>query len=239
MSLKKKVFASAAAVVLVFAALSSVVVTQENEYTLIRQFGKIRRVEQEAGVSFRIPFLQSVSVLPRQALLYDLTPSDVITSDKKTMISDSYVIWRITDPVKFAQTLNSSVSSAESRINTSVYNAAKNVISSMPQDQVISERNNIAATYTAEGDSEAKVIRNTTDKEVAIQISDAEKQGEILKAEGEAEYMRILAEAYSDEEKTDFYSYVRSLDALKESMSGENKTVVLPADSPIAQIFGG
>ncbi len=104
MSLKKKVFASAAAMVLVFTALSSVVVTQENEYTLIRQFGKIRRVEQEAGVSFRIPFLQSVSVLPRQALLYDLTPSDVITSDKKTMISDSYVIWRITDPVKFAQT---------------------------------------------------------------------------------------------------------------------------------------
>ena len=106
-------------------------------------------------------------------------------------------------------------------------------------ERMISERNNIAATYTAEGDSEAKVIRNTTDKEVAIQISDAEKQGEILKAEGEAEYMRILAEAYSDEEKTDFYSYVRSLDALKESMSGENKTVVLPADSPIAQIFGG
>ena len=151
MSLKKKIFAGTAAVVLVFTALSSIVVTQENEYTLIRQFGKIRRVEQEAGVSFRIPFLQSVSVLPRQALLYDLTPSDVITSDKKTMISDSYVIWRITDPVKFAQTLNSSVSSAESRINTSVYNATKNVISSMPQDQVISGRDGLLAERVMEG----------------------------------------------------------------------------------------
>ncbi len=82
-------------------------------------------------------------------------------------------------------------------------------------ERMISERSNIAATYTAEGNSEAKVIRNTTDKEVAIQISEAEKKAEILVAEGEAQYMRILSEAYADESKTDFYAYVRSLDALK------------------------
>lgn len=52
---------------------------------------------------------------------------------------------------------------------------------------MISERDNIAATYTAEGESEAKVIRNTTDKEVAIMLSEAEKNAEILRAEGEAE----------------------------------------------------
>ena len=204
------------------------------------------------------------------------------------MISDSYVLWRISDPLKFAQSLNSSMTNAENRINTAVYNATKNTIGSLSQDEVISgrggrlseavmasvgdnlaqygiellefdmkqldlpddnkssvyermisERNNIAATYTAEGNSEAKVIRNTTDKEVAIQISDAKRQGEILVAEGEAEYMRILADAYSDEDKTDFYSYVRSLDALKASMTGENKTIVLPEDSPIAQAFTG
>ena len=104
---------------------------------------------------------------------------------------------------------------------------------------MISERDNIAATYTAEGSSEAKVIRNTTDKEVAIQISEAEKQAEILEAEGEQEYMRILAEAYGEEGRTEFYSFVRSLDALRNSMKGENKTVILSADSPIAQIFDG
>ena len=51
--------------------------------------------------------------------------------------------------------------------------------------------------------------------------------------------MRILSEAYSDENKTDFYAYVRSLDALKASMTGEDKTVILSEDSPIAQIFAG
>lgn len=286
--MKKKIVAAAAAVVLLVLFASSVVITAENEYSLVRQFGRISRVIDEAGLSVKIPFIQTTDTYPKETLLYNLTPSEVITKDKKTMITDSYVLWRISDPMKFAQTLNGSVMNAESRINTAVYNAMKNAISSMNQDQVItsrdgelselvmeridagmdqygiellmfetkqldlpednkaavyermiSERDNIAATYTAEGNSEAQVIRNTTDKEVAISISEAKKQAEILEAEGEAEYMRILSEAYNTPEKTEFYSFVRSLDALRESMTGEDKTVILSADSPIAQIFEG
>ena len=105
--------------------------------------------------------------------------------------------------------------------------------------RMISERGNIAAQYTAEGKSEAKKIENTTDKEVSIMLSDAKAKAEATIAEGEAEYMRILSDAYSDPEKTDFYSFVRALDALKESMVGDNKTVILSDDSPIAQIFNG
>ena len=106
-------------------------------------------------------------------------------------------------------------------------------------ERMISERDNIAATYKAQGSSEAKVIRNTTDKEIAIKISEAEKKAEILEAEGEQEYMKILAQAYGEAERSEFYSFVRSLDALKNSMKGEDKTVILSEDSPIAQIFQG
>lgn len=285
-----KTFRKVAIIVVLFLLLivgsSSVVVTQENEYSLIRQFGKVDHVITEAGVSFKIPFIQSVDKLPKQILLYDLASSDVITSDKKTMITDSYILWHITDPLKFAQTLNSSISNAESRLDTIVYNSTKNIISSMKQEEVISsrdgelsvavienignaldqygiellsfetkhldlpsdnkaavyermisERDNIAATYTAEGNSEAQIIRNTTDKEVTVMLSEAEKQAEILRAEGEAEYMRILSEAYADASRTEFYSFVRSLDAVKASMVGNNKTLILSADSPIARIF--
>lgn len=70
-------------------------------------------------------------------------------------------------------------------------------------------------------------------------LSDAKAQAEATVAEGEAEYMRILSAAYSDPEKTDFYSFVRALDALRESVVGENKTVILTEDSPITQIFNG
>ena len=106
-------------------------------------------------------------------------------------------------------------------------------------ERMISERENISATYTAEGSSEAQKIRNTTDKEVNVLLSEANKNAEILIAEGEAEYMKILSDAYADASKQDFYSFVRSLDALKASMTGDNKTVILSPDSPIAQIFYG
>ena len=265
---------------------SCFVITAENQYSLVRQFGRIDHIVKEAGISYRIPFIQTVDTLPKQVLFYDLSPSDVITSDKKTMICDSYVLWEITDPLKFAQTLNCSITNAESRLDTIVYNSTKNVISATSQDDVISgrdgalsaaiitnigssldqygitlkdfqikqldlpddnkaavyermisERNNIAAQYTAEGSSEAKKIMNTTDKEVTVMLSEAEKDAEILIAEGEAEYMRILSEAYADEGRQEFYVFVRSLDALKNSMKGSNKTVILSSDSPIAQIF--
>ncbi len=286
--MKKKVIAVVAAFVMLILLGSCIVVTAENQYSLVRQFGRISRVIDEPGLSFKLPFIQTADTYPKQTLLFDLTPSEVITRDKKTMITDSYVLWKICDPMKFAQTLNGSIMNAESRINTAVYNALKNAISSMNQDEVItsrdgelsalvmdriddsmdqygielmmfetkqldlpednkeavyermiSERDNIAATYTAQGNSEAQVIRNTTDQDVAIRISEAKKDAEILIAEGEAEYMKILSEAYSNEEKTEFYSFVRSLDALRNSMTGKEKTVILSADSPIAQIFNG
>lgn len=284
----KKISLIFALLVVLIIGASTVVITNENEYSLIRQFGKIDHVVSEAGISFKIPFIQSVDTLPKQTLLYDLSPSDVITSDKKTMICDSYILWQITDPVKFAQTLNCSIANAEGRLDAIVYNSTKNVISSTSQDDVISgrngalseaimsnigasldsygiqllafetkkldlpsdnkaavyermisERDNIAATYTAEGSSEAQKIKNTTDQEITIMLSEAEKDAEILIAEGEAEYMRILSEAYNDESKQEFYSFVRSLDAIEASMKGNNKTVILSPDSPIAQIFYG
>ena len=282
----KKIFLAFVIVLFVIIGSSCFVITNEDEYSLVRQFGKIDHVVTEAGVTFKIPFIQSVDKLPKQTLFYDLSASDVITSDKKTMICDSYILWRIDDPLKFAQTLNSSVSNAENRLDTIVYNSTKNVISSMTQEDVISgrdgelskavlnnigksttqygitilsfetkhldlpsdnkaavyermisERDNIAATYTAEGNSEAQKIRNATDKEVSLMLSEADKQAEILIAEGEAEYMRILSEAYADPSRTEFYTFVRSLDAAKISMQGNNKTLILSPDSPLVKIF--
>lgn len=286
--MKKKIGISVIIILAVILLFSSMIVTNENEYKLVREFGKVQKVIDKPGVSLIVPFVQTADTLPKKILLYDLAPSDVITMDKKTMISDSYVLWKITDPLKFAKSLNSSVANAENRIDTVVYNALKNVISSnsqadiiserddelaeaimknigqsmdqygltiltvetkrldLPADnkssvyqRMISERDKIAATFIAEGKSEAQVIKNTTDKEVSISLSTAKAEAERIIAEGEAEYMKILSEAYADNSRTEFYSFVRSLDAAKKSLQGDNKTLILPSDSPIAQIFLG
>ena len=274
------------AVVILIGASSCFVITRQNEYTIIRQFGKVVDIRDQAGISFKLPIIQDQQTLPKTVLLYDLPVSDVITKDKKTMVADSFVLWRIEDPQKFIQTLNSSISNAESRLSTLVYNSMKNTISGMNQTEVISgrdgelaaaikagvgsgleqygiqliavetkrldlpddnkeavyqrmisERNNIAAKFTAEGESEAQMIRSETDKEVEIKISQANAQAEILQAEGEAEYMRILSDAYADPDKAEFYNFVRSLDAAKASLTNGKNVLFLGPDSPLTQIF--
>lgn len=282
----RKILTIVMALAIIIGLGGSLVVTKENEYKLIREFGRVSRVIDTAGLSFKIPLIQSADTLPKEILLYDLAASDVITMDKKTMMSDSYVLWKISDPLKFAQTLNSSILNAERRIDTTVYNSIKNIISSMSQNDVISgrdgelseaimnnigstmeqygiqllavetkqldlpsdnkaavyermisERDKIAATYQAEGQAEAQVIRNTTDREIAISISNAQAEAAAVTAEGEAEYMKILAGAYNTPERTEFYSFIRALDAARASLTGTDNTLILPADSPIASIF--
>ena len=105
--------------------------------------------------------------------------------------------------------------------------------------RMISERENIAAGYTAEGNAEAQNIRNDTDKQVSIMLAEAEKQAAQTVGEGEAEYMRILQEAYNSPEKAEFYNFIRSLDALKLSLQGGNKTLILDKDSDLAQLLYG
>ena len=269
------------AVLLIIVLAGSLVVTQANEYTIIRQFGAVVRIIDQPGLSLKTPFVQSASTLPKTEMLYDLAVSDVITSDKKSMVADSFVLWRIDDPLKFIQTLSGSVATAESRLDQAVYNSLKTVISSMKQEAVISgrdgelasaimenlrktsnfesfgiyvlaietkqidlpdenksavyermisERENIAASYAAEGAAQAKEIRNDADKSVDITISAAKAQ---------AENMRILSAAYDTQEKADFYEFVRALDMARSSLTGKNKTLVVGSDSPIAQIFDG
>ncbi len=247
-----------------------------NSQAIVKRFGKIQTVESTPGLHFKLPFVDDVQEVYAGNRVYDIPTSDVITKDKKSMIADDYVIWKVTDATKYYKTLSAVDARAEERIDAAVYNATKNTISSMTQDEVIaargavlteiiteaansdiegygitiitaeikaldlpednkeavyermiSERENIAASYTAQGESEAQMIKNETDKEVAITIAEAEKDAETIIAEGEAEYMRILSEAYNDPDKAEFYSYIRGLDALKVSLQKGDKTIML------------
>ncbi len=289
--MKKRIFKGAGLILVlmaVFVLSNAVVITRANEYVLIKQFGKVVRVEENAGPSLCIPFLQTVQRVPKYKMISDLYPSDVTTKDKKVMTVDSFVIWDISDPVKYLSSLNASKEKAEIRLGNVVYNSIKTVLSSTNQadiisgrdgelaqaitdnigvsmdsygihiyavetkkldlpdsnkesvyQRMISERNNIAAQYAADGDYQSQLIKNETDRTVKETIAKAEAEAEKTKAEGEARYMQILSDAYNDESKADFYNYVRSLDALKASMKGSNKTIILDGDSELARILSG
>ena len=105
--------------------------------------------------------------------------------------------------------------------------------------RMISERNQMAEKYAANGNFEASKIRNDVDKQVNIMVSNAQAEAAVLEAEGEAEYMRLLAEAYNSKDKQDFYEFVLALDALKASLTGDNKTIILDQNSDLAKILMG
>ena len=276
-------------ILLVLLIGSSFYTVYENEYACVVRFSKIIDVESSAGLHFKLPFFDTVIKFPQTVLMYDIPPSDVITSDSKSMQVDSYVLWEITDPLTFYKSLGSIVE-AEVRLDNITYNALKNTMGTIEQDEIInmddaakrneiysqitdqvtekaviygidvvdvkvkrldypsdneqavytrmiSERNMMAEELIANGNKTATITRNEVDRIVNETLSNAEREAEEIVATGEAEYMRILGEAYNTPEKQEFYYFIRALDALKASLSGEDKTVILGADSELAKIL--
>ena len=236
-----------------FLAVNSIFTVQENEYACTVRFSKIIDTTGNAGLHFKLPFIDSVKYFPKATQLYDIPPSEVLTSDKQNMTVDCYILWSISDPKLFYQTLSTTVR-AEERLDAITYSALKTDMGTLAQSDIInmndgaernaiyekiarevdsaaasygirvedvkikqfdlpesnlnavygrmiSERNQMAEKYTADGNYEASIIRNDVDKQVNIMVSDAQAEAAKLEAEGEGEYMRLLAEAYDTPEK--------------------------------------
>ena len=289
--MKKAIIVIVIVLALVIGLGSSMFTVRENEYACTVRFAEIIDTTGESGLHFKVPFVDSVKYFSKATMLYDIPPSEVLTSDKQNMTVDCYVLWKIEDPKKFYQTLGNTTV-AEQRLDALTYNALKTVMGTLAQSDIInmndgaerndiyegiaqnvdelagtygigvedvkikrfdlpesnlnavysrmiSERNQIAEKHTADGNYEASIIRNDVDKQVNIMVSNAEAEAAALEAEGEAEYMRLLAEAYDSQEKKDFYEFTLALDALKQSLNGNEKTVILDANSDLAQILTG
>ena len=287
----KKTIAIVIVCLLIVCLANSVYTVKENEYACTVRFSKIIATTGDAGLHFKVPFLDSVKYFSKAATLYDIPPSEVLTSDKQNMTVDCYVLWQISDPLRFYQILGTA-NVAEQRLDALTYNTLKNVMGTLAQadiinmedgakrneiydsiagmvderaqdyginvldvkikrfdlpesnlnavySRMISERNQMAEKYTADGNYEASLLRNDVDKQVNITISNAKAEAAKLEAEGEAEYMRLLAEAYDSQEKKEFYEFILALDALKQSLTGSEKTIILDADSKLAQILTG
>ena len=264
---------------------------REDEYACTVRFSKIISTTGEAGLHFKVPFVDSVKYFTKATQLYDIPPSEVLTSDKQNMTVDCYILWSIDDPKLFYQRLGTT-GNAEQRLDALTYNELKTVMGTLAQadivnmedgakrndiynsiatdvdnlartygirvedvkikqfdlpesnlnavyNRMISERNQIAEKYTADGNYEASIIRNDVDKQVNIMVSDAKAKAAQLEAEGEGEYMRLLAQAYDTQDKKEFYEFNLALDALKKSLTGKEKTVILDGNSELAKILMG
>jgi len=289
--MKKAIIVIAIVLLLIIVGSSSVYTVEENQYACTFRFSEIVNTVDEAGIHFKVPFIDSVKYFSKATQFYDIPPSEVLTSDKQNMTVDCYILWSISDPQQFYRALGTTVK-AEERLNAITYNALKTAMGTLAQadiinmndgaernqiyegitttvdnqavtygihvedvkikqfdlpdsnlnavySRMISERNQMAEKYTADGNYEASIIRNDVDKQVNIIVSNAEAEAAKLVAEGEAEYMKMLAEAYDTQDKKEFYEFTLALDALKKSLTGSEKTIILDEDSALAKILLG
>ena len=289
--MKKAIIIGAILLVLIIVGANCVYTVAENEFACTFRFSEIVNTEEQPGLNLKVPFVDSVRYFSQATQLYDIPPSEVLTSDKQNMTVDCYILWSISDPQQFYRALGTT-SKAEERLDAITYNALKTAMGTLAQvdiinmndgaernkiyegiattvdaqaaaygihvedvkikqfdlpesnlnavyNRMISERVQMAEKYTAEGAYEANLIRNDVDKQVNILVSNAQAEAAKLEAEGEAEYMRLLAAAYDTPEKREFYEFTLALEALKASLTGEEKTVILDADSELGKILIG
>lgn len=204
--------------VLFLILLSSMFITKEGEYKVVRQFGEVVRFEDSPGLKFRIPLLQSVTTLPKKKMIYDVTEREINTLDKKRMIIDNYAIWEITDPEALIKNARTEIN-AEARMGEFIFSVIRTELGAMNYDQIINDEestrgdlntritervNELLANnnYGIQVD-DVRIKRTDLPKEneqsvFNRMISERESQAQQYLSQGEAEKNRIMANADKD-----------------------------------------
>ncbi len=138
----KKMIGAVVALIVVLALIigvsASAYSVHEGEAVYITQFGAIQYIQPQAGLHFRVPFIQNVNRITKKQMIYNVNPSEVLTADKKAMIVDSYALWRIEDVTTFIRTV-ASINEMQKRIDASVYSVIKNLMGSLMQSEIIAD----------------------------------------------------------------------------------------------------
>ncbi|WP_334019733.1 protease modulator HflC [Alteromonas sp. S015] len=275
----------AAFVLLVLLASGALFAVKEGERAIVIQFGKVQRDDAtgdtkvfEPGLHFKLPFIDSVRVLDARIQTLDGSPDRFVTSEKKDLIVDSYVKWRIEDFARYYLSTGGNKLQAEALLKQKVNNGLRSEFGTRTIAQIVSgersalmnqameqastssdelgieivdvrvkqinlptevsnsifqrmraERAAVAREHRSEGQEQAEVIKANIDAKVTVMLADAERNARQLRGEGDAIAAQIYADAYS--KNADFYSFLRSMDAYKQSFNSKQDIMVIAPDS--------
>ena len=169
--------------------LSAVFTVDQREKAIVFELGKPRRVIVEPGLKLKVPFLQQVTHFDRRLLEYDADPSEIITQDKKNLIVDNYTRWRITDPLKFYQSVRNEAG-AQARLDDIIYSNVRQELGRFTLTQIVSQdRSQIMGKIT--------VLSNQQALEYGIEVVDVRiKRGDLLPENEKAVFGRMQAERH-------------------------------------------
>ncbi|MBB1268291.1 protease modulator HflC [Shewanella sp. SR44-3] len=269
-------------------SLSSILVVTEGERAIVSRFGKVLKDDIDGqlitrvfapGIHFKIPVIDKIRHLDARIQTLDGAADRFVTSEKKDLMVDSYVKWRISDFEKYYLSTNGGIkANAETLLQRKINNdlrtefgrrtikeivsgkrdelqtdalanaseSAKDLgievvdvrvkqinlpanVSNSIYQRMRAERQAVAKEHRAQGKEQAEIIRATIDANVTVKIAEAERKALTTRGEGDALAAKIYADAYSKD--VEFYSFLRSLEAYKESFAGNNDIMVLEPDS--------
>lgn len=176
-------------IVILFVTTSLFIVTQEQQAVVLR-FGEIKNVVTEPGISFKTPFIDNVVKFEKRLMLYDIDPERIITADKKTVIVDTYTMWKIYDPKTFMESMRS-VSLALTRIDDVVYSNVRDLVAKYTLDEVLSKKREEMLNEVTKRSSEN--LRQFGIEIVDVRVKRTDLPLEISKSV----YNRMMAERYS------------------------------------------
>lgn len=276
----------ALAITLLVLIFGSLFVVKEGSKAIVIQFGKVQRdaatdqtVVFSPGLHFKLPFIDQVKVLDARIQTLDDAPDRFVTSEKKDLIVDSYVKWKINDFARYyLSTGGGNKLQAEALLKQKVNNGLRSEFGARTISQIVSgerselmdsalaqasqssdelgieivdvrvkqinlptevsnsifqrmraERAAVAREHRSQGKEQADVIRAEVDARVTVMLADAERNARRLRGEGDADAARIYADTYS--KNPEFYGFLRSMDAYKNSFNSKQDVLVVEPDS--------
>jgi modulator of FtsH protease HflC len=192
----------------------NVFITKEGEYRVVRQFGEVVRIEEEPGLSYKIPFIQTVSTLPKYQMTYDVSEAEINTKDKKRMMIDNYAVWRIEDPIKMISNARN-VINAETRMEEFIYSVVRAELGKLNYAEVINDEKSARGSLN---DRVTQRVNELLDKgNYGITVTDIRmKRTDLPEANENSVYTRMI----SEREKT-AQEYLSKGDAEKQRIMAE------------------
>lgn len=210
-----KIIAVIAIIVIAAAALAASLFTvDETEQAIVTQLGKFVKEVKEPGLHFKIPLIQSVHRFEARVLQYDAAAAKIITDDKKHLVIDNYSCWKIIEPLKFYQTVQTEFG-AQSRLDDIVFSEIREELARHSLTEIVSVNRSQIMDKVAEqcnqkaGDYGIQVIdvrikradlpQEVTHSVYARMKAERERMAKKYRSEGEEEAVKIQAE--TDKEK--------------------------------------
>lgn len=216
--------------VIIIVAISSTYTVQQTEQALVLQFGEPVRVVTDPGLKFKLPFVQNVEKIDKRLLAYDGPAEEIIASDQKRLVVDTFTRFKIVDPLKFFQTVNS-VDGARGRLGPIVNSSLRQVLGSVPLSSVLTEERALLLQEITEAVTARSIAFGIAIIDVRI------KRADLPDANSQAVYNRMKSER--DREAREFRAQGAEVSLRIRSRADRDKTVLLAEAEKQSQILRG